>query len=116
MSTTDSINSMSSCANCGKGEEDSDNLKTCNGCKMVKYCNAGCQKAHRPQHKGECKKRAVELHNEALFKQPPPNEECPICMIHDSPTLTCRGEEVPNMLRSNFMLWMHDSNYRSSTS
>jgi len=81
MSTTDNINSMSSCANCGKGEEGSDNLKTCNGCKMVKYCNAACQKAHRPHHKGECKKRAAELHNEALFKQPPPNEECPICMI-----------------------------------
>ena len=53
--------------------------KTCNGCKMVKYCNASCQKAHRPMHKKECRKRAIELHDEAAFKQPPPRNECPIC-------------------------------------
>ena len=73
---------MSSCANCGKGEDESDSLKTCNACKMVKYCNAACQKAHRPQHKKECRKRAAELHDEALFKQPPQkNEDCPICFL-----------------------------------
>ena len=38
----------------------------------VKYCNRECQIAHRPQHKKECKQRAAELHEEALFKQPPP--------------------------------------------
>jgi len=37
--------------------------------------------AHRPQHKKECKKRAAELHDEELFKQPPPKEDCPICFI-----------------------------------
>ena len=72
---------MSSCANCGKGEEESISLKTCTACKMVKYCSAACQKAHRPQHKRECKKRAAELHDEELFRQPPPNEECPICFL-----------------------------------
>jgi hypothetical protein len=48
---------------------------------MVKYCNRDCQIAHRPQHKYDCKKRAAELHDEALFKDPPPREECPICML-----------------------------------
>ena len=75
------LNIMMSCANCGKGEEGIDNLKTCTACEMARYCNSSCQKAHRPDHKKECKKRAAELHEEALFKQPPPNEECPICMI-----------------------------------
>ena len=66
------------CAACGR---EGDGLKTCNGCKLVKYCNATCQKVHRPQHKKECRKRAAELHDEALFKEPPPGDECPICML-----------------------------------
>ena len=69
------------CANCGKGEENNINLKACTACKLVKYCNRDCQIAHRPQHKKACKKRAAELHDEALFKQPPSNEDCPICML-----------------------------------
>ena len=68
-------------ANCGKGEETSGDLKACTACKLVKYCNRDCQIAHRPQHKKACRKRAVELHDEALFEQPPPPEECPICML-----------------------------------
>ena len=31
----------------------------------------------------------VSLHDEALFKQPPPNEECPICLL----TLPIRAKE-----------------------
>ena len=72
-------NEVSVCANCGKGEEESDKLKACTACKMVKYCNRECQIAHRPQHKKDCKKKAKELHDEQLFKQPPPEEDCPIC-------------------------------------
>jgi len=53
---------------------------------MVKYCNRECQIAHRPHHKKECKKRAAELHDEKLFKQPPPEEDCPIC-FQQLPTL-----------------------------
>ena len=51
---------MPKCASCGKGGED---LKQCTACKVAKYCNATCQKAHWPQHKKECKekKRAAEL-------------------------------------------------------
>jgi len=75
-------NSVSVCANCGKGEEESGNLKACTACKLVKYCNRECQIAHRPKHKKECRKRAAELHDENLFKQPPPQEEdCPICFL-----------------------------------
>ena len=70
-----------SCANCGKGEESSGDLKACTACKIVKYCNRGCQIAHRPQHKKECKKRAKELYDEKLFKEHPPPEDCPICFI-----------------------------------
>jgi len=75
-----SIQNMSMCANCGKGEEDAKSLKTCVACKMVKYCNATCQKAHRPQHKKACNERTTELHKEELFKQPPQKEDCPICL------------------------------------
>ena len=83
-------NDTQKCAACGKG---GDGLKRCNGCKLVKYCNATCQKEHRPKHKNECKKRAAELKEEALFKQavpiedealfkePPPRTECPICLL-----------------------------------
>lgn len=69
------------CANCGKGEEESDKLKSCNACKLVKYCNRECQIAHRSQHKRECRKRAAELHDIELFKQPPAKEDCSICFI-----------------------------------
>jgi len=54
---------MLSCANCGKGEENSNKLKKCSACLSVKYCSAACQKAHRPQHKKACKRRAAELHD-----------------------------------------------------
>ena len=74
-------NNILMCANCGKGEECSGDLKSCAACKLVKYCSRDCQIAHRPQHKKACKKRTAELHDEKLFKQPPPREECPICML-----------------------------------
>jgi len=77
MSTEDNDNiSNDICANCGKDG----NLKACTACNMVKYCNRDCQIAHRPQHKKECKKRTRELHDEKLFKQPPP-DDCPICFL-----------------------------------
>ena len=45
------------------------------------YCNAACKKKHRKKHKKECERRVAELHDEKLFKQPPPLEDCPICFI-----------------------------------
>ena len=79
----DNDNNVSVCANCGKEGTD---LKSCTACKLVKYCNRYCQIAHRPQHKKECRRRAAELHDIELFKQPPPAEDCPICFIR-IPTL-----------------------------
>ena len=70
MDNTD--NSKSICANCGKTDADAEQtLKTCNGCKFVKYCNTDCQKAHWQSHKKECKTRQ-ELANNAgvLFTLP----------------------------------------------
>ena len=75
------MSTNNTCANCGKDEEGSGDLKACTACKLVQYCNRECQIAHRPQHKKACKKRAAELHDDALFKEPPPPEECPICML-----------------------------------
>ena len=98
MSTVDCI-----CANCGKGEENSGDLKACSACKMVKYCNRDCQIAHRSQHKKACKKWAAELHDEQLFREHT-REECPICMLplplyenHTGMTFhTCCGKEICN--------------------
>ena len=103
MSTASSLPD-SICANCGKGEEKSDDLKACTACKVVKYCNRECQIAHRPQHKKACKKRAAELYDAELFKEPPPRKECPICMLpfplyedHTGMTFhTCCGKEICN--------------------
>ena len=66
------------CASCGK---EGGNLNTCNKCNMVKYCNAACKKKHRSKHKKACERRVAELHDEALFKEPPPHEDCPICLL-----------------------------------
>ena len=47
----------------------------------VMYCNAVCQKKHWATHKKQCKLWAAELRDEALFKDPPPKEDCPICFL-----------------------------------
>jgi len=101
---TEDVNSVaalddtSMCAACGKSDEGI-NLKWCNACKMVKYCNRECQIAHRPKHKQECRQRAWEIQNgynidnvagdlskklsisdDKLFQEPPAKEDCPICL------------------------------------
>ena len=79
MSTTDGKEVIVSvCANCGKDNA----TNTCNKCNSVKYCNAACKKKHRAKHKKQCERRVAELHDEKLFKQPPPvSEDCPICFL-----------------------------------
>jgi hypothetical protein len=69
------------CAECGKEEGDAISLKACKSCWLVKYCNAECQRNHWAKHKKVCKLRAAELRDEALFKDPPPKEDCPICFL-----------------------------------
>jgi tetratricopeptide (TPR) repeat protein len=96
--------STSFCAACGTPECDDITLKTCTACKSVRYCGVECQKNHRPQHKRKCKKRAAELRDELLFKQPESTHlgDCPICMIplpldpENSAFLSCCGKVACN--------------------
>ena len=76
---TDNIRAITKCANCGK--EGGESMNTCNKCDLVQYCNAACKKKHKSKHKKKCERRATELFDEKLFKEPPPREECPICML-----------------------------------
>ena len=69
------------CADCGSVAGVGVSLKACKSRKLVKYCNAECQKNHWPTHKQVCKLRAAELHDESLFKDPPVKEDCPICFL-----------------------------------
>ena len=85
MSTTDEhtasvdVSEKDVCANCGK---EGSNFNICNKCKDAKYCNAACKKKHRKQHKKKCEKRVAELHDKALFGEPPTQHgDCPICFL-----------------------------------
>ena len=79
-------------------------LKACKSCMLVKYCNVKYQKNHWTKHKKECKRRAAELHDEALFKVPPPKEDCPISFAsYQCPmpiNLICRASLPPETLTS----------------
>jgi TPR repeat protein len=72
------LNTVARCAECGEGGA---GLKTCKSCKDVKYCSVTCQRLNWPSHKKECKQRTAKLHDESLFKQPPPKDDCPICFL-----------------------------------
>ena len=95
------LDTMSTCACCGE-EGNDDDMNTCNKCKEVKYCNAVCKKKHRSKHKKKCERRVAELYEEALFKEHPPNEECPICLLflpidnNTSHFQTCCGKRICN--------------------
>ena len=90
------------CANCGK--DGGDSMNKCNKCDLVKYCNAAFKKKYKSKHKKKCEKRAAELYDERLFEEPPPPEECPICMLppplyEDHTGITfhlCCGKEICN--------------------
>jgi hypothetical protein len=86
------------CAECGVAGGAS--LKTCKSCMRVRYCNPTCQRNHWPKHKKECKQRAAELHDEALFKDPPPKEDCPICFLPMPVILVCCASLPPATISS----------------
>eukprot|EP00984_Skeletonema_dohrnii_P026835 scaffold16248_cov72-Skeletonema_dohrnii-CCMP3373.AAC.1 len=71
------------CAACGIAEVDDIKLKDCDACKSIRYCSEDCQRNHRQQHEQKCKKRAAELRDEILFKQPENScyGDCPICCL-----------------------------------
>ena len=101
------------CASCGIVATDNVKLKKCAACESVRYCSVECQRKHRPDHKEGCKKRAAELRDEILFKQPESSYlgDCPICCLplsidpRNSPiqtccsTVVCDGCEYANRLR-----------------
>ena len=62
------------------------NLKSC---KLVKYCNANCQRNHWSKHKKLCKQRVAELCDEELFEDPRAKEDCPICFLPMPKKLIC---------------------------
>jgi len=74
---------MMCCASCGTAEVDDIKLQKCTACKSVPYCSIKCQQEHLPEHEETCKKRAAELRDEILFKQPESNHlgDCPICFL-----------------------------------
>eukprot|EP00577_Skeletonema_sp_RCC1716_P017108 CAMPEP_0113412864 /NCGR_PEP_ID=MMETSP0013_2-20120614/23074_1 /TAXON_ID=2843 ORGANISM="Skeletonema costatum, Strain 1716" /NCGR_SAMPLE_ID=MMETSP0013_2 /ASSEMBLY_ACC=CAM_ASM_000158 /LENGTH=289 /DNA_ID=CAMNT_0000299409 /DNA_START=59 /DNA_END=924 /DNA_ORIENTATION=- /assembly_acc=CAM_ASM_000158 len=76
-------NVKAGCASCGVAVIDDIKLTKCTDCDLVQYCTDACQKEHNSQHQQECKKRAAELRDEILFKQPEGTHlgDCPICMI-----------------------------------
>ena len=84
------------CASCGIAEIDDIKLKECDDCDLVRYCSDGCQRDHKSEHEEDCKKRAAELRDELLFKQPESSHlgDCPICCL-----------PIPMDLDKHTMLW-----------
>ena len=77
--SNDESDEIAVCANCGK---EGSNMNICNKCKEATYCNAACKKKHRSKHKKQCERRVAELHDEALFGEPPHEYgDCPICFL-----------------------------------
>ena len=83
MSEDNEADTTSCCASCGIAEVDDIKLKECGVCDLVKYCSDECQRNHRSEHEEACKKRAAELRDEILFKQPESTHmgDCPICSL-----------------------------------
>ena len=99
----DEGDTMMFCASCGVAGGDRIKLKRCTACYLVRYCSVKCQKDHRPKHKRECKKRAAELHDELLFKQPEGSYlgDCPICCLPlpiDAPETYCTNACCSKMI------------------
>ena len=77
------MDTTSCCASCGIAEIDEVKLKECDGCDLVRYCSDECREENKSEHEEVCKKRAAELRDELLFKQPESSHigDCPICSL-----------------------------------
>jgi len=104
------------CASCGIAEMNEIKFKKCADCKYVQYCSDECERDHRQQHEGECEKRAAELRDEILFKQPESSYfgDCPICflplpidpfkstLMGCCSKIICNGCSYAHLLRNDF--------------
>eukprot|EP00985_Skeletonema_marinoi_P006561 scaffold2836_cov95-Skeletonema_marinoi.AAC.7 len=83
MNEDNQVDTSSCCASCGIAQVDELKLMECTDCDLVKYCSDACQKNHISQHEQACNKRAAELREEILFKQPESSHDgdCPICCL-----------------------------------
>mmetsp|Transcript_3528 Transcript_3528/g.5137 ORF Transcript_3528/g.5137 Transcript_3528/m.5137 type:complete len:243 (+) Transcript_3528:179-907(+) len=104
---------MTLCAACGIGEDDGIKMNKCTACDLARYCSDKCQLEHLPEHEQTCKKRAAELRDDILFKQPESSYlgDCPICFlplsIHASKStmmaccskIICNGCNVADQIR-----------------
>ena len=100
------------CASCGIAEIDDIKLNDCDNCDLVKYCSDDCKGDHKSVHKEDCKKRAAELFDELLFKQPEGSHrgDCPLCCLpmpldqSKSTMFECCGKTMCNgCLRANLV-------------
>ena len=73
----------SCCASCGIAGIDDIKLMPCDDCDLVRYCSDECKENHKSEHEEDCKKRAAELRDDLLFKQPEGSYlgDCPICTL-----------------------------------
>ena len=111
------------CASCGIAEVDEIKLKDCDGCDLVRYCSEECREDHNPVHEKACKKRAAELRDELLFKQPESScyGDCPICCLplpldmqkssmcnsNSCNKVICNGCNIANVIRAMEMRLDH---------
>jgi hypothetical protein len=102
MSDENNNDTMKCCATCGIAEVDDVKLKDCDGCDLVKYCSDECQENHKSEHEEACKKRAAELRDELLFKQPDGSHlgDCPICSL----PMPLDGEKSESMVCCSKMI------------
>eukprot|EP00986_Skeletonema_menzelii_P017093 scaffold17420_cov68-Skeletonema_menzelii.AAC.1 len=79
---SDDTNKVQCCASCGIAGGDDIKLKKCTACHLVQYCSDECQRENKSHQEEACKKRAAELYDEILFKQPESCfGDCPICCL-----------------------------------
>ena len=64
----------------------------------------------------ECQQRAAEIHDEALFKTPPPREECPICCLTLPLNGTCQYQACCGQILCNGCFYGSDQHRHRTSS